>query len=233
MTIEEYENITGTTVPESREAFVSAQLARAQSILEDMLGFTLDSNLVNENQYDEEGKTRSECPNPEDVDLSQLDPADPVVFAYRLFPYHKDDEYLSIDPATQIHAVKLVNGNVTYRTFDPSEYVVDRKNGLIRFLRKLPKCWYRCDCECNCNALQLAVDADWLWPEEIPLDLQLALADIATYYSNPKKGVKSETLGTHSYSLFSDIDPVTTQGILSVVKKYAGPNGSIERTITV
>ena len=230
MTIAEYETLTGINVPSSSEAFVLAQLNKSQRILESMLGFTLDPTKVNTNQYTEIGKTQSDCPCPSDSLV--LDAPDAIINAYRLFSYNSKDQFLSIDPATAIHKVKLVKDGVTYLTLDADEYRGEYKNGLIKYLEQI-RCW--CNCQCLCKYVQLAVDADWVWPtgSNIPSDLLDILAEMGTYYSDNKNNIKSETLGSHSYTKFDNDKPEYTTENLAIIKKYAGPNGSVYRTITI
>jgi len=231
MTIEEYQDLTGTTVSTSKEALYTAQIAKTQRILEDLLGFTLDPDLYDDNQYDESGKTSTECPCPSTT-LTLTDP-DSVVFAYRLFEYNDKDKFLSLDPCSTIHAVKLIKDNVTYRTFETDEYRANFDRDIIRFLEVIDCCCTTC-CNGCCKFTQLAIDATWLWSDgNIPLDLQDVWAEMVTYYVSLKKDIKSETLGPHSYTRFSNIPPEQLSVNEAIIKKYAGPHGSIKRTITV
>lgn len=234
MDITEYETLTGITVPNSQETLITATIAKTQSLLESILGYTLDESKVDVNQYTELGKTPSECPNPCNVDIVNLIAPDAVIYAYRLFDYNKKDKFLAIDPCTLIHKVKLVIGNVTVKTLvEFEDYRIDKKNGLIRYLEKLDCCWCsNLDC---CDNVQLAVDADWVWPDEddIPIDLQYVWADMITYYSDCSKDIKSESLGPHSYTKFDNIKPENKSENLLIIKKYSGPNGIINKTITI
>lgn len=230
MDIAQYQTITGLTVPASKQAFVLAQIGKTQRILESMLGFTLDATLVNENQYVETGKTTFECPCPSD-NMTLTDP-DPVITAYRLFPYNEKDKYLSIDPATAIHAVKLVKDDVTYRTLDADDYRKQMNRGLVRFLEQI-HCW--CNCHFGCKQMQLAVDADWVWPDagNIPADLLDVWAEMTTYYSDQKRSIKAETLGSHRYEKFDKEEPESFDYNQAIIKRYAGPLGSIRLTVTI
>lgn len=231
MDISTYEQLTGLVVSATDEAKILAQIDRTQSILEGLLGFSIDPTIASENQYVETGKTKTDCPcdTPDD-----LDPADQVISAYRLFPYNKDDHYLVIDPATVINAVKLVRNGVTFKTID--DFRANYKNGYIKYLEQI-KCW--CTCNDYCDQVQLAVDASWLGSDidynEIPLpnDLLRVWADMVNFYSDPKNNIKSETLGTHSYTKFTNDPPEMLLVNISTIKKYAGPNGSIYKTITI
>lgn len=233
MDITDYQTLTGITVPTDSVAKVTANIARTQSIIENMLGFTLDETKVDINQYVELGKTTSDCPCTCDIDITSLDAPDAVVGAYRLFPYNKNDKYLSIDPAVEIHAIKLVVNDVTIRTLvEFEDYRIDVQNGLIRFIEVI-ECW--CSDLKYCNHVQLAVDADWAWldKDDIPLDLQYVWTDMVTFYSNPQNNIKSETLGPHSYTKFENIKPENKSENLLIIKKYSGPNGIVNKIITV
>jgi len=228
MDIALYQTLSGITVSSSQLARVTAAIARTQAILETMLGYSLDPLIALENQYNESGISSVECD-----DDSALDPADAVETAYRIFPYNRHDKYLNIDPATSINKVKLIRNNITVLVID--DFRVDYKNGLIKYLRQ-EKCFYRCNNEC-CN-VQLAVDAVWFGAndygtQELPDDLLYLWSDMVTFYADPKRNIRSETLGTHSYSKFNDDTPEMQSYNLAVIKKYAGPNGSIAKTITV
>ena len=233
MTISEYEILTGTTVPLSKETLVEAQIARTQAILESLLGYSLDPSTASLNEYTELGISPTDCPC-ETPDT--LNPAEPVLFAYRLFPYNKDDTILSIDPALSINSVKLVRNGVTFLTID--DYHAISKNGYIKFLEQ-NYCW--CTCCNDCEGVQLAVDAVWLGAEvdynipSLPADLQGVWADMITHYSDPKakEGIKSETLGSHSYTRFDNGKPEENLINQSIIKKYSGPNGLWARIITI
>jgi hypothetical protein len=231
MTLAEYEILTGVTVPIANQTRVTAQIAKTQAILESLLGYSLDPSIASENQYDELGISPTECP----CDTpTTLNPAEPVQFAYRLFPYNKKDSILSIDPAFSINQVKLVRNGITFKTIDDWHGIL--KNGLIKYLQQ-NLCW--CSCCDLCEGVQLAVDAVWLGAEvdynnvELPVDLQGVWAEMITYYSCPKTNIKSETLGSHSYTKFQDEKPEMISINQSIIKKYAGPNGLLARTITI
>lgn len=229
MDLATYQTLTGIVVPSQRQAIVTAMITRTRRILEDMLGFTLDPTIAHANEYTESGKTQSDCPCPEVAPT--LDPADAVVTAYRLFKYYPGDKYISIDPATTINAVKLVNGTITYKTLETSEYRVQVDRGITKYLEQI-RCWISCT---DCEYVQLAVDADWLWNDEnnIPTDLKYVWADMVTYYSDPKKDVRSETLGPHSYSKYDRESPEYQAQNISIIKRYAGPHGSVRKTVTI
>lgn len=232
MDLSTYEELTGLTVETTDETRVIAQIDRTQSILEALLGYSLDTSIAGENRYSEIGKTKEEC-DCDTPDEEDLDAPDAVVSAYRLFPYNKHDHYLSIDPATSVNAVKLVRNGITFKTID--DFKVNYRQGFIKFIEQI-RCWCLYD---YCSQVQLAVDAVWMGSEidynisPLPNDLLNIWADMVTFYSDPKWNIKSETLGTHSYSKFTTDPPEILLINLSILKKYAGPNGTINKTITI
>lgn len=231
MNLAKYEELSGITVDSSDQNFVEATINKVVSKLESMLGYTLDVSEVNDNQYVEIGKTNTDCPCVDSVDVDALLPADAVVYAYRLFPYSKKDRIISIDPCSDVHSVKLVKDGVTFLTLEPDSYRTIVKNGVIKYIELCDSCF---TCVTSCDCTQLAVDATWLWADvnNMPSDLLYLFSDMVTYYSNPSKDVKSETLGPHSYTLFSNSAPESLKENVSVLNKYVGPNGSFYRIYT-
>lgn len=227
MDLDTYENITGTSVSSAKAISITAVIAKVKSILENMLGFTLDPDLIATNQYEEIGKTPTECPCPEINPDTLLEP-DSVEFAYRLYSYHKMDMYLMIDPATAVHKVKLVKDGVTFKTLEEEDYRLHFQNGLVKYIEVCDK-W--CTCTNLCYCLQLAVDADWLW-ETLPDDLLQIWAESVTFYSDIKKDIRSQVLGSHSYTKFDNTPPEQKDYNLVVLNKYKGPNGSLSRIPT-
>lgn len=230
MTLLEYQALTGLVIPTSRQARVTAEIRHTQRILEGLLGYSLSEDLYDENQYTEIGKTTYECPCPSDT-LTTTAP-DAVVLAYRLFSYNEKDVFLSIDPCTAVHKVKLVKDGITYRTLDTDEYRLQWKRGLVKYLEQI-KCW--CSCCDGCSQMQLAVDADWVWSDDanIPEELKDVWCEMITWYADARRNIKSETLGPHSYTKDDMTPPEQLDHNLFVIKRYAGPNGSIKRTLTV
>jgi hypothetical protein len=207
--------------------------------LESLLGFALDPDLVNQNLYSELGKSQTEfsCP-----DTTNLLPKDPVVGAYRLYSYNEKDRYIAIDPFSTIHAVKLVHGGVTVYTFPTSYYRPEvGRGGLAKYIELQPL-WYRYFdvlwfqrayplgyCQCG-QRWQYAIDADWLWEEDLPMDIQYVWADMVTYYANQKRELKSETVGSHSYSQGLTV-PQDRPENLAILNRYAGPYGSLTHSV--
>lgn len=236
MNIDKYSELTGVTVDESDEALIKAQIRRTKSILENMLGYSLNKKKASENQYEEAGKTISDF---DDI-LSDLAPADDVVGSYRLFSYNEKDIYLPVDPYTEIHVAKLVvskpgakpNG-VTVQTFSATESLEYVENGIKKYLLNNDHCHRIFACYCSHYNVQLAVDADWLNEDCLPEDLMYVWADMVTYYSDEKKDIKSETLATHSYTKQTLGRPEELSESLKIIQKYAGPNGSVKTVVTV
>ena len=224
MDISKYIELTGITP--SNETLTLAQIGHTQRILENLLGYTLESDNRLDNEYTEIGKTKTDCPCP-DIDMDNLDDPDDVEYAYRLFPYNKSDDYLSIDPATAVHKVKLVNEGVTFKTLEDYEYRAELKKGLIKYLEQYD-CWCKCLTDCYC--VQLAVDANWAVVGD---DLNYVWADMVTFYSDLKKDIKSQTLGTHRYDKFDNTPPERTKSNTAILMKYAGPNGSFRVNPTI
>lgn len=231
-----YQQLSGVTVPSGRVDFVQAQIDRTQSMLETMLGFTLNHENVTTNLYNELGKSQTECSCP-DVDTENLNDPDEVVGSYRLFKYNSLDPYIHVDPFTVLHKVKLVHirpgdsaenpRGVTMRTLTEGQLRVDYgREGWAKYIERCQECVCVCACQ---ECVQIAVDADWLWDntDDIPKDLLYVWSDMVTYYSNPKKGVKSESITTHSYTMAEQKAPELEPHNLSVIKKYAGQHGSV------
>jgi hypothetical protein len=231
MTLAEYKSITGLTVATADETRVTAQITRVQRILEDILGYTLTAASVNTNQYVEIGKTADECPCP-DVDMDTLKAPDAVVKAYRLFNYNRKDKMISIDPNSKVHKVKLVKDGVTFKTFETDEYRLHYKHNFIKYIEECDNCCW-CSCVYDCYCTQLAIDADWLWTATLPNDLLQVFADMVTYYADLQNNIKSETLGSHSYTKFDKSLPQMESYNWKILQKYIGANGSGRRISTV
>ena len=232
MNLEKYKELSGIEVDTSDETLIEAQISRTRYVLETMLGFTLCTNETNTNIYNETGKSPTECACP-DVDTSNLLPADDVIGAYRLFRFDKNDEYFHIDPFTAVHAVKLVfigqgypeDSGITIKTFDFEEVRVQLgRDGIGKYIQHCMDCFCHIDCD---QCVQLAVDADWLYQDCIPKDLQYVWTDMVTYYSDKSGDIRSESITGHSYTKFDKDIPENRPQNLAVIKKYAGPNGSV------
>lgn len=240
MNIAKYTELTGITVDSSDEAKVTAQIRRTKTILESMLGYTLDKKKASENRYEEKGKGTVDCVFRgliTDIDNLELSDPDPVLGSYRLFPYNKSDQYFSVDPYTKLYAVKLVfikagdtpNG-ITHKTFDDGKVRVHKNGVITKYIERCNDCI--CTCYCD-DCAQLAVDAEWLNEDCLPEDLMYIWADMVTYYSDGKKDIKSETLATHSYTKNNVSKPEELPESIKIIKKYAGPNGSLTPVVAV
>jgi len=237
--LETYQALTGITVSVDDEDLVIAQINRTRRILEGLLGFTLDPEKVNQNLYIEQGKAIAQCACP-NVD-TELDPPDPVVFAYRQYSYNPNDKFFHVDPFYEVYEVKLVWNNITIKTFELDEFRPNFANGWGKFIEN---CQHKiCVCSCK-NCVQLAVDAEWLFACDSSVDSSVSescisddildiWADMVTYYADCKKDVKSESIGSHSYTKFDNKPPENESYNLAILKKYAGPNGSLTKVITV
>lgn len=227
MDIAKYEALTGTNVASSQVDKVVSQINRARRSLETVLGYTLDEDLVLSNEYTELGKASNDyaisCNY--SVDLNNLVSADDVVYAYRLFDFNNKDHYLAIDPCSSVSAVKLVKDGVTYKTFTTAQYRAHAKQGFIKYLERV-ECWCTCSYICE-NHMQLAVDANWLWQdtESIPNDLLDLWVDMVEFYLDGSTNIKSETLGSHSYTKFENRPPYELEINKKIIAKYIGGNG--------
>lgn len=240
MDLETYQEFTGLTVEDEDKAKVTAQIRRTRIALESMLGYSLQKKKAGLNQYSEKGKAKVECDlrgiiwGGESLASLDLDPADEVQGSYRLYPYNSSDIYLKTDPFTKLYKVKLVfvssgdepNG-ITHRTFGAHQLNVQKKNGIAKYIERCNECV--CQCRCD-DCMQLAVEADWLNEECLPDELLQVWADMVEYYSDEDRGLVSESLGTHSYKFESPDAPESLDQNIAIIKRYAGPNGSMTRT---
>lgn len=240
MNLTKYQELTGITVDSEDTAKITAQIRRTRTILESLLGYSLEKNKAVENQYEELGKASVDCILQgvwTDIDNLTLTDPDEVIGSYRLFNYNRKDKYFEVDPFTRLNAVKLVfikrgdepNG-ITHRTFTNGTTRVHKTGVITKYIEHCKEC--RCLCICE-NCVQLAVDADWLNEECLPDDLLYIWADMVTFYSNEKVDVKSETLATHNYTKFDRKFPETLPESIKILTKYAGPNGTVVNDPTI
>lgn len=218
-----YTNLTGKTLSTSQASRLSLQSKLAKRQLQRLVGYPLNPNDW-DNQYTESGKTDGcFCTL---TDETELEPADDVVNAYRFFWWEPRDLFLPIDPATKIHAVKLVRDTVTLHTIDTDEYRPQWENDcdepFVRYLALTQRTIVWHSCYRNAERVQVAVDADWGF-ESCPLELKKVWAEMIADSFDTKKDIKSETALTHSYTKFGPTDAVTTYK--DVISFYAGPNG--------
>lgn len=235
MDLSKYETLTGITVPTADVTRVTAQIVRTRLMLESMLGFTLDSKKVQENLYNELGKTPLECSCPS-VDTSDLEEPDDVIGAYRLYSYNELDKYFFIDPFTQLNSVKLVflrqgeepNG-ITTKTYETDEIRIEAlAGGFSKYLQPHSFCVCHCD-----HSIQLAVDAEWMFDSCLPNELLYVWTDMITYYGDCKALIKSESINSHSYTKDNVKAPEEYSRNLNIIKRYAGPYGSLSIQPTI
>lgn len=234
MNLEKYEQLTGVKIPETKRAYYTAQLKKVQRKLETLLGFTLEPK----NLYTELGQTQVDCVCPDVPESSSLLPADAVRGIYKVFPYNAKDKYLHIDPFFDVYNVKLVKvvdnrQFITYKTFEhfTKQYSM---LGIGNHIEKCETCF--CDCDCK-DCLQLAVDADWIdftaENSDIPDDLLYLWCDMLDYYADPDRNIKSESVDGHSWSKGDTKAPEEASEVQLLLKRYAGPYGSITRMPTI
>jgi hypothetical protein len=233
MTLAEYETLTGVTVATSQQGKTTAQLARAQSQIEVLLGYPLstEEDVRLKNHYDEVGKTDVGC-FCSSIDPETLEEPDEVVFAYRLFPYNDKDAYLHVDPFTELNAVKLVHDSITVKTFDPEDIRVDYgKDGVAFYIQLCKDCL--CTPDCGNDCVQVAVDADWGY-EELPTPLQYLQADMVEWQTK-NKGVVSQSVLGHSYTLGEEAKtaPENKASNMKMLQGYAGYYGTVVKRPTI
>lgn len=242
MQLTDFEFLLGKKVQD--DCAVMANIRRSKVILESLLGWTLDADKRLENLYFEVGKGLdcSSCPNTG----SLLEP-DEVMFAYRLFPYNQTDKFFHVDPFTDIAAIKLVKDNVTIKELTGCKTRPQWRQGWAKFIERCPNCF--CEDKCCNHCFQLAVDADWIGGCELssgdpcelnidtrlpclPEDLLYVWATATDKLSSGACGdIKSESIGSHSYTKFERLEASTGLNLseveLSIIRKYAGPHSSL------
>jgi hypothetical protein len=235
-----YAAFTGKTVNTSQTARFTMQQKVAKRWLQRVLGYPLCPDDW-DNQYIEKGKTDGDFFFIDDQ--TQLQPPDDVVNSYRFFQWTPDDPFIAIDPATAIHAVKLVENDVTIWTFDPTRFMPQWENygdePFAKFLaiRKpiaelflfngfvFDWMYYWNFYLRQQKGFRLAIDADWAF-EELPLELKQTWADMIVYNMDDKRNISQEAIGSreHMYTKFSpDIDDPLKRHA-AVIERYAGPN---------
>lgn len=226
----EFEALTGFPVTTENADRFEILSDAAVSELEQLLGWPLNPETW-DNQYIEIGKSRNEwsCPS---ADSDDLDDPDEVEGKYRLFTAHVGDTYLAIDPAEEIHAVKVVQNGVTCKHYEDDEFKPKIINGAVQTVKyiELGKPFGVCGCDVVDDLLHIAVDADWAYSEGIPFDLKKVLAAIILEGMDVKRDVKSESVISHSYTKFDRSDYRKTYQ--TTLQRYAGPNGIVKRRIT-
>lgn len=245
MDLDKYKELTGITVTASQEDKVKATIRRTKATLERMLGFTLKPK----NLYTELGKVQFEGYLPMLGDLDNLLEPDDQDGVYKLFPFYDTDRYFHVDPFNNIYHVKLVMpiNDGEFVTITDLDNVVAKygRDNIGKYIERHYEWftweWYRTwrySWKANTEAgLMLAVDADWI--SCYPDDLMYLWADMITYYSDANNSVsgniKSESVDGHSWSRgsagggSSDVSPELNTSNASLLSRYAGPYGSVER----
>ncbi len=244
MDLTKYTELTGTTVSETDKQRYNAAIRKVNGVLETALGYSL---IPSKNIDKEElGKVQFQGAYPYyPIDTSNLLDADEQSGEYRLFDYNEKDPYLITDPFRNVYHVKLVQS----RNDDQFVTIMDLSNYAMKNARKFGKyiqretAWFNWDWYGwlvqqlgNGSGLMVAVDGDWLNCNNMPDDLAYLWADMVSYYSNPDYSVsgslKSESVNGHSWTRNNagggkgvDLSPEQSEGGLSVLAQYAGPNG--------
>jgi hypothetical protein len=232
--LDEYIEISGLAVKDAQRAFVTANIKKAQYMIESALGFTLDADKAAQNLYTETGQAPSDtwiCGG-SDADLLPADDEPDEV--YRLFPQtdalspYQIGVLTRIDPCTAISKIKLVHGTVNMHTFTTYELALLTGPNGYRRLVDLALIYPPCRCE---HRLQVAVSADWLGTgeDDQPDDLLSVWADLTTWLSDKTRNVKSENRGTRSYTKFDSRSPLDDPVNKSILESYAGPRGTAGR----
>jgi hypothetical protein len=233
--LSEYIEISGLAVKDSQRGFVTANIKKAQFMIESALGFTLDAERAAQNLYTETGQAPSDswiCGG-SDADLLPADTEPDEV--YRLFTAAEPVSQFSlsaltrIDPCTAISKAKLVHGTVNVHTFTTSELaLLTGQSGYGRMVNLEAIFPYPCRCG---HQLQVAVSADWLGldDDQLPDDLLSVWADLVTWLSDRTRNIKSENRGTRSYTKTEIKSPLEDPINKSILDGYAGPRGTAGR----
>lgn len=233
MDIRKYTELTGISVPTSQEAKIKAAIRRTRSQLETMLGYSLKPK----NFYTETGKVRYEGFIPVD-DFGNLLPADEEQGVYKLFPYNEKDRFFHIDPFKNIYHVKLVvpRNDGEFVTITDLDNVVAKydQGGIGKYIERhwdwFTWQWYRTWAvrwAAQADGLQLAVDGDWV--DCYPDDILYLWADMVEHQSNPSSNIKSESVDGHSWSFADTSSPLAKTDNIQLLRRYAGPHGSVTR----
>lgn len=245
MTIAEYQELTGITVPAADEPRVKAALRKAEVKLGSLLGYPLSK----QKSWTELGKVQysgvtpfPSLPVSEDV-INNLVAPDEQSGDYQLFNFDELNMHLRINPAKEVYRAKLVLpiNRDEFITVHELENVSPYLNtaGLVVALTR-HSVWYTWPwwgllSWPDRQNLMIAVEADYVNvcdANKYP-DLGYLLLDMVTYYSDPQYSVmgnvRSESIDSHSYSRASTgktPDEAAPEGQLSskrIIEKYAGP----------
>ncbi len=245
MTIAEYQELTGVTVPDSDTAKMNAVLRRSQTRLETLLGYSLSK----QKKWTEQGKVRFDglIPFPSlpvsDLVLSRLVEPDEQDGDIQLFHFDELDTHFRINPAKQVYRAKLVipvsdDEFITVAELTNSTPYLNSA-GLVTAITRSPYwfnwTWWPTVLTSDKRNLMLAIEADFVNvcdANKYP-DMAYLLADMATYYSDPTYSImgniRSESIDSHSYSRAStganpDLAAPEGQSVSKkIIEKYAGP----------
>jgi hypothetical protein len=227
--LSEYIEISGLAVKDSQRAFVTANIKKAQFMIESALGFTLDAEKAAQNLYTETGKAPSDSWICGGSDADLLSPDVEPDEVYRVFSEaYPLSSATRVDPYTAISKIKLVQGSVGVHTFEADEFAtLVGPDGYGRQV-DLNAIFYHPSCH---HRLQVAVSAEWLGMEEDgqPDDLLSVWADLVTFLSDKTRNLKSENRGTRSYTKTETRSPLDDPFNRAILAKYAGPRGTAGR----
>lgn len=245
MTIQEYQTLTGATVPESDVAKVKACIRRSEAILEGLLGYSLSKQKT----WTELGKVQYDglVPFPSlpvsDEVKDNLLAADEQTGDYQLFNFDELDKHIKINPAKEVYRAKVVLpvSENEFITIADLENGIPYLNGaglvtaITRYNAWFTWTWWNSLLWTDRSHLMIAVDAEYIDVCDVNKypDLAYLLADMVTYYSDPAYSlmgiIKSESIDSHSYTRAStgqSVDSTAPQGQPSskkIIEKYAGP----------
>ncbi len=218
-----YSELTGIQITDANKARIQGAIQRCLAIFEDLLGYTLD---------------------PEQRTFNEFESLSPTV-AYRIFPLRRKDKYHHIDAATAVYDVRILrNGNVN-QALASDEWSAVYRRGIYKFftinkILNLPAFYntffydtYLSIINSQYDNYAILVDADWMFKEDaFPDDLMAVFCEMVTYYSDLKRNIRSETLGPHSFTKFSQDAPEEMESNRRIINRFAGPRGSIVRNNT-
>lgn len=141
----------------------------------------------------------------------------------RKYPFNINDLRLVVDPCTNITSVTLYNDSELVYTFTTDEYREVYTGSHISALEM--GSYFRLLCT---KSVELRVTATWQFAT-VPADIKMVWADLVTYLIDPTNNIKSQTLGTHTYTKGTTRSTIESEYAVSILTKYAGPLGSIAR----
>lgn len=210
---QKYSELTGFNINNANQARILAAIEKTQIVLEDLLGYTLDKN---------------------DRLTNQVDGLSPT-YAYRRFPLRHKDTYQQIDPCTSITTIKLYKNGSVEDTLDSDEFTSKIDRGYItKFTLNETKIlnytWYPFHKLVlpTTYEYEWVIDANWGFANnQYPDPLLIVWAEFVTYFAKRKKDIRSESLGGHSYTKFEEVAPQKDPINNKILRRYAGPRGTI------